>query len=88
MLLLKLTSQFKKDFKSYKYDSLVIGELKKILKLLVENKKIPIENKNHQLKGSFIGCFDCHIRPNVILIYKKEKSIIYLLRIGSHSKIF
>jgi len=61
--------------------SLVLCELKEVLDLLAKNK-------NHQLKGSFIGCFDCHIRPDVILIYKKEDKIIYLLRIESHSKIF
>jgi len=57
------------------------------LDLLAKNKKMPIQ-KNHQLKGSFVGCFDCQIKPDVILIYKKEGNIIYLLRIGSHSKIF
>ncbi|MDD4074076.1 MAG: type II toxin-antitoxin system YafQ family toxin [Candidatus Pacebacteria bacterium] len=88
MFLLFPTSQFKKDLRLYKHDSLVLCELKKVLDLLAKNKKIPIQNKNHQLKGLFVGCFDCHIKPDVILIYKKEGKIIYLLRIGSHSKIF
>jgi len=61
--------------------SLVLCELKEVLDLLAKNK-------NHQLKGPFVDCFDCHIRPDVILIYKKEDKIIYLLRIESHSKIF
>lgn len=71
------TSQFKKDLRLYKHDSLVLCELKEVLDLLAKNKK-----------GLFVGCFDCHIKPDIILIYKKEGKIIYLLRIGSHSKIF
>ena len=88
MFLLVPTSQFKKDLRLYKHDSLVLCELKKVLDLLAKNKKIPIQNKNYQIKGCFVDYFDCHIRLEVILIYKKKGNIIYLLRIGSHYKIF
>lgn len=64
MFLLVPASQFKKDLRLYEHDSLVFCELKEVLDLLAKNK-------NHQIKGPFVDCFDCHIKPDVILIYKK-----------------
>ena len=43
-----------------------------------------------KLQGEFVGCFECHIKPNIILVYKKNRGLgrYELLRIGSHSEIF
>jgi len=48
------------------------------------------KNFNHRLAGEFKECFECHIKPDVLLIYKIEKSeiIILLLRIGSQAELF
>ena len=43
---LKLTSQFKKDLKRYKYKTDVINKLEGILKLLVSGLPIPEENRH------------------------------------------
>lgn len=90
MFLLKYSSRFKKDLKLFEHDKKTLTELSKVLDILVADKKLPDKNKNHPLIGEFKGCFECHIKPDAILIYKIEKSelIILLLRVGSHSNLF
>ena len=90
MFLLKFSSRFKKDLKAYKYDKVFLVELEKVLDILVKGKDLPDKNLNHPLIGEFKGCFECHIKPDILLIYKIEKSelIVLLLRVGSHSNLF
>lgn len=90
MFSLKYSRRFKKDLKLYKHNRVVLAELEKVLDILVKGEKLPIKNSNHRLIGEFKDCFECHLRPDVLLIYKIEKSeiTILLLRIGSHSELF
>jgi mRNA interferase YafQ len=90
MFLLKYSNHFKKDLKRYKNNHTVLDELEKILNILVKGERLPLKNSNHRLIGEFKDCFECHVRPDVLIIYKIERSeiTILLLRIGSHSEIF
>lgn len=90
MFLLKFSSRFKKDLKSYKHDKIFLIELEKVLDILAKGRDLPDKNLNHPLIGEFKGCFECHVKPNILLIYKIEQSdlIVLLLRIGSHSNLF
>jgi mRNA interferase YafQ len=90
MLDLKYSSHFKKDLKSLAKNKDLLLELENVLDILISEQKLPVQNKKHQLKGEFKGCFECHIKPDVLLIYKKDKKekTINLLRIGSHSNLF
>ncbi|MCK5320289.1 type II toxin-antitoxin system YafQ family toxin [Candidatus Parcubacteria bacterium] len=91
MYILKYSKQFKKDLKKCaKQNPKSINELKKILNLLILGKKLDDKHRNHRLKGQFKNCFECHARPDVLLIYKIEKQelMIFLLRISSHSNLF
>lgn len=58
--------------------------------MLAQGKQLPPKYKNHPLKGKYAGFYDCHILPDWVLIYKikKEKLILLLLDIGSHSELF
>lgn len=90
MFSLKYSNHFKKDLKTFKYDKSVLVELEKVLDALAKGKSLPEKNHNHSLKGVFKDCLECHIKPDIILVYKMEKleSTILLLRFGSHSDIF
>jgi mRNA interferase YafQ len=90
MFALKFSSRFKKDLKPYKHDKQLLEELETVLNILVKGRDLPIKYCNHPLIGEFKGCFECHIKPDVLLIYKLEKAElnILLLRIGSHSDLF
>ena len=88
---LKFSKKFKKDLKKInKNNPLAIKKLEYILNLLINNKPLKETHKNHKLHGDFNNCHECHVKPDILLIYKKNKQnlIIYLLRIGSHTELF
>ncbi|PSM52712.1 toxin-antitoxin system, toxin component, YafQ family [Campylobacter blaseri] len=82
------SSKFKKSFKklSNKDQLLVIDILKKLSK----DEKLEEKHKDHQLKGKLKDFRDCHIKPDLVLIYQKNNEILELLvlNIGSHSDLF
>ena len=67
-------------------------ELNVIVEKLAADEVLDSKYKDHPLKGRFFGFRECHIRPNWLLIYKKEDtgnlSLLYLMRTGSHSDLF
>lgn len=54
--------------------------------------KIPLEAKykDHDLKGDYEGCRECHIEPDWLLIYEyfDDVLVLSLTRTGSHSDLF
>lgn len=90
MFVLKYSSHFKKDLKAYKNNKSVLIKLEKVLDSLANGEELPINNFKHRLNGEFKDCFECHIEPDVLLIYRIEKLeiTVLLLRIGSHTKLF
>ncbi|MCE2987965.1 MAG: type II toxin-antitoxin system YafQ family toxin [Phenylobacterium sp.] len=90
MLTLERTNQFKRDYKREKsgQHSDIDGELMEVLDLLQAGKRLPASRNDHPLKGQFKGYRDCHLKPDLVLIYKKSKTTIKLARLGSHSELF
>ncbi len=90
MYRLKYSRRFKKDLKKIAKNKTLLQELETLLDLLTDDKKINPKYYNHKLQGEFKNCYECHIGPDVLLIYKKNKKdlLILLLRIGPHSKLF
>ena len=57
--------------------------------MLVSDTPLPIKNRDHALRGEWIGFRDCHVRPDLVLIYRKfEPALLELTRLGSHSELF
>ena len=81
------SKQFKKDMKLYKRNEKVRKELDKIIKLLSNNQPLPVEKRDHGLSGELKEFRDCHIFPNIVLLYRIKENEIYLARIGSHNKL-
>ena len=91
MRTIKRTAQFKRDYKrekkSGRYKKLD-HDLLTIIKLLLVDKPLPYKNYDHALSGTWEDHRDCHIKPDLILIYRKsrEKDLV-LVRLGSHSAL-
>ena len=51
---------------------------------------IPIKMKPHKLKGNFKGNWECHIKPDLFIIWFQieEPRTIKLIRLGSYSDLF
>lgn len=54
-----------------------------------ERQRVATEkNKDHTLTGDWQDHRDCHIKPDLVLIYRKPtKKILQLVRMGSHSEL-
>lgn len=90
MLKVRYSSKFKKDFKVIIKRGYDISLFEEVLNLLREEKTLPEKYNDHALKGDYSGHRECHITPDWLLIYKKEKDMITLslTRTGSHSDLF
>lgn len=85
------SSQYKKSLKKIsKSGNFPIKEIERVISLLILGKILPIKYRDHGLSGEFFGYRECHIKGDLLLIYKieKENLIIILVDIGSHSKLF
>ena len=90
MLDLVYTSQFKKDYKLAKKRHVDIDELFKVISMLQKQEPLPEEKRDHSLVGNYKGYRECHVRPDLLLIYKIKKKELELLlfRIGTHSDLY
>lgn len=83
----KFTKSFKKSFKKYQHKS---DDILLCIEKLANDEKLERKYKDHALKGEYNGCRECHILPDLLLIYKKDNDILVLvcLELGSHSELF
>ncbi|HOE54996.1 MAG TPA: type II toxin-antitoxin system YafQ family toxin [Candidatus Cloacimonas acidaminovorans] len=88
MLKLSYTSQFKKDYKRYEHNKTVIDALQEALNKLITEIPLPAKYKDHQLKGNLNNCRECHLTPDVLLLYRIQDEVLILVRIGTHSNLF
>lgn len=82
--------QFKKDFKKIQKSGKKLDKLKIVIDLLLMQKKLPLKYDDHKLSGDYIGWRECHVNPNLLLIYRfdLENHRLELVRLGSHSDLF
>ena len=89
MLNLEYSTQFKKDFKKIaKLPIPDVVEVGHVIKQLQLEQSLAEKYVDHSLTGSWQGYRDCHIKPDLVLIYKAEDNLLKLARIGSHSELF
>ena len=64
--------------------------LKNIITLLVQNEELDERYKDHKLTGNFKYLRECHIKPDLLLIYKKDDDILELslVHVGNHGSLF
>ena len=84
------TTKFKKDLKLVIKRGYNIELMNEVITLLLKGKTLPKKYHDHQLKGNYEGCRECHITPDWLMIYElaNEELILYLTRTGTHSDLF
>lgn len=90
MLSIKYVTRFKKDLKRYQHQISILRELNDVLKLLLEEKALPAKYYDHTLSGGYVHMRECHVKPDVLLIYwvDVENKKLIVERLGSHSELF
>ena len=93
MRTIEYANAFKKDYKRIKATPHHAKDAEKLLssavKLLAQDKELPPANRDHSLSGDWVGYRECHIKPDLLLIYKKHgNNTLRLARFESHSELF
>ena len=85
-------SSFKRDYKREakgQHRATLDSELKPVLVALVTDQPLAGKYRDHELGGDWKGYRECHVKPDLLLIYRKsDVDILRLARLGSHSALF
>jgi mRNA interferase YafQ len=88
---IRRTSGFQRDFKresAGRYSKTLDSDLLGIVELLAVDLPLPQRCHDHALVGEWADFRDCHIRPDLVLIYRKtDDNFLDLVRLGSHSEL-
>ena len=88
-MILKVSTQYKKDLKRYQNKPSKIAALKEVLKYLKKSGSVPAAYKPHMLSGKMKGFMECHVEDDFLLIWiDEEANIIKLVRLGTHHELF
>jgi mRNA interferase YafQ len=87
---IKTTNRFEKDFIKCSQRKLNIEALTLVIELLEKSGKLPTQFKPHLLSGNYKGFWECHIKPDWLLIWhqNEQEKTIELVRTGTHSDLF
>lgn len=90
MYKIKFTNKFKKNYKLMKKRGYDMSLLENVILKLSTGEQLEEKYRNHRLIGDFEGFFECHIKPDWLLIYLIENDILTLTLVntGSHSDLF
>ncbi len=82
------TSSFKRDYKreirNARWSDQAFIE---VISALANDISLPEKFRDHALSGAWNDHRDCHIRPDLVLIYRKSDDQLQLVRVGSHSEL-
>jgi mRNA interferase YafQ len=88
---ISIHTTFKKEFNKFK-KNLSFEELDIFYSEIISNLKndIPLAEKyrDHQLTGNYKNFRECHVKPDLLLVYTKIDNKLILARFNSHSEIF
>ena len=81
------TTQFRRDVKK-QWSELITPDWTTVIYYLINDHEIPPKYRDHALSGEWSGFRECHIKPDLLLIYESGEDFIQLVRLGSHSELF
>ena len=86
------TSRFKKELKKILKQGKDEKLFLEVLNVIANGEELDEKYKNHKLINdkNFKECYECHIQPNWLLVYKvqNDELILLLFATGSHSELF
>ncbi|EEB8599907.1 type II toxin-antitoxin system mRNA interferase toxin, RelE/StbE family [Salmonella enterica] len=90
MRTIERTTAFKRDFKREakgRNRAVLDTELRQIITALAMDQPLERRHSDHPLSNNWNGYRDCHVRPDLVLIYRLTDNRLILARLGSHSEL-
>ncbi len=92
MRAIERSSAFKRDYKREakgQHRAALDADLVPVLMALTGDEPLEIRHRDHELSGDWEGYRECHVKSDLLLIYKKsDADALRLARLGSHSELF
>jgi mRNA interferase YafQ len=89
MRTIERTGQFKRDYKRAvkgPHRAALERDFIEVVTALANDQPLAEKHRDHALSGDWKDHRDCHIRPDLVLIYRKpDDEVLQLVRLGSHS---
>lgn len=86
------TAKFKRDYKREtrgQHGANLDAFILEAVFLLANDKPMPDRYQDHNLAGNWKNYCECHLKPDLLLIYyKTDPDELWLVRLGSHSELF
>ena len=90
MYQVRMTRTFRKNMDKCRKRGLDMEIIKTVILLLEADGKLPQQYRPHKLSGKFMGCWECHLKPDWLLIWEQNDVELTLLftGTGTHSDLF
>ena len=93
MRTIERSSAFRRDYRRVKatprHSRDIDSLLSAIITGLLADEWLPDNYRDHALTGNWAGYRECHIKPDLLLIYRKsDEETLRLARLGSHNDLF
>jgi mRNA interferase YafQ len=91
MRTIERTTQFKRDYKREakgQHRATLAQDLVSIVNALAKDQPLAERHRDHALAGGWKDHRDCHIKPDLVLIYRKpDAERLQLVRLGWHAEL-
>ena len=91
MRTIEQSGQFKRDLKRETkgpHRVTLAKDFVRLVEALAKDEPLPEKHRDHALTGDWKDHRDCHIKPDLVLIYRKRNdAVLQLVRLGSHSEL-
>ena len=91
MRTIERTSRFKRDYKREsrgRHRTYLDAILAPVVEALANDRPLEPRHHDHALSGEWRDFRDCHVKPDLLLIYQKSGAYtLRLVRLGSHSEL-
>lgn len=87
---LRVTGEFKQNLKLCQKRGLPMNELWEVIDKLLHGETLDPKYRAHILSGDRKGQWECHIRPDWLLVWEQNERelILIMLNTGTHSDLF
>ena len=91
MRTIERTNRFKRDYKREsggRHRTYLDAILATMVEALANDQRLEHRHHDHALSGEWGDHRDCHVKPDLLLIYQKSGAdILRLVRLGSHAEL-
>ena len=91
MRTIRQTGQFKRDLKREAkglHRVSLAKDFTEIVRALANDEQLADNYRDHALTGDWKDHRDCHVKPDLVLLYQKpDDHTLRLVRLGSHSEL-